>query len=99
MGQLTKTAIDTMSHPGNAGSVSIATMIAGGSVWLEMINPFISFFAMVLGGVLSSVLIFNALNRGKLDRKLARLQREAEHVKIDIEREELKKLRAENDEM
>ncbi len=90
MGQgIAKTAMDTMSQPGSAGTVGLATLVAGWISYIELIAPLIGFAVSILGGILTSLLIVRTWSNIKLDRKNKKLDAELKEINIELGKEEL----------
>ena len=76
-------SIEVATQPGNAGAVGITTIIAGVSTYAEALAPLAGVLATALGSILTILLIVNAMNKGRDDRKMRRLEREEKHLEIE----------------
>lgn len=90
MGQgIAKAAMDTMSQPGSAGTVGLATLIAGWISYAEAIAPLVGLAVSVLGGFLTILLSIRTWSNIKLDRRNKLLDAELKEINIELGREEL----------
>lgn len=78
-----KMIVDMATQPQYAGTVGLASIVTGASTYLEILTPFIGFFASLLGATLTILLSVNAYKKGRDDRKMRRLEREEKHLQID----------------
>jgi hypothetical protein len=81
--------MDAANSPGNQGAVGIVTLITGWSTYFELLTPIIGAIAGILGGILTSLLIINSFKKGRDDRKMRKLEREAKHLEIEIKEKTL----------
>lgn len=80
--QIIEKSIEAATQPGNAGAVGVVTLITGWSAYFELLTPIIGAVAGILGGVLTSLLIVNAVRKGRDDRKMRKLEREEKHLEV-----------------
>lgn len=57
-----------------AGATAIATVSSGVSGIMEVLPTFLTLIATFLGAVLSTVLIYNHLKKGRLERRALKLE-------------------------
>ncbi len=94
MGQqaLVQKSIDIASNPGNQGAVGVVTFITGWSTYFQLLTPIIGAIAGILGGILTVMLIINAFSRRRAEKKMEKLERESEHLEIEIKKKKLKEM-------